>query len=125
MSRTFVRYALTAALTVIVTSVVLSSCEGSERVSIAKPAAIYLGLGLADYGSTRWAMQDARVSEGNPLLRNHLEAKHLLLASALTGADYVLQKHGRKRSARVLRFAALAIAGRAVYLNTRNARRQR
>lgn len=95
---------------------------GDSGISITKPALIYGGLGLADLASTRWAMSNG-ATEGNPLLRSKLELKHVLLASALTATDVTLQKHGRKRSARVLRFAALAIAGRAVVINIRNARR--
>lgn len=115
-------YALTAALALIIASVAMDS-HCSERVSISRPAALYLGLGAADYASTQYALQHGAV-EGNPLMVQHMALKHLGLAAATTYADVQLQRRGHRGWAKGLRVGVFVLRVVSVGINVRNARRK-
>lgn len=97
-----------AIIATIVVWFALSASEcAAEPVSVATPAAFYVGLGAGDLLTTYHAERAGAV-EANPFMQSHRVPKKVLQAAALTYLDTLAQKRS-KRAAWVLR--GLSVAG--------------
>lgn len=105
-------------------AVELRAAHCEERVSVARPLAVYGLAAGADLASTEYALARPGLREGNPLLQDRgvrIGAKGAL-ALGLTAADVTLQRKGKRRAVRALRVLAVVAQGIVAAQNLRRAR---
>lgn len=105
---------------------VLLLAASPASAGVVGPGLWYSGAAAADLLSTRAALRNPQVSEGNPLMRDQRVslAAHAGVAAGLTYIDTKLQKRSRW-AAWVLRLGVGGAAALAAKRNLENARRTR